>query len=79
LTILAAALVASLLTATGETGKWDLILPIVYEVPYDHNDVKVDRYHTDGAYQQATLAARELAPFAAVGERPDLGQPAPCC
>ena len=43
---------------------------------YKFLDVDIDRYQIDGAYQQVTLAARELAPVAAVGQCPDLGQPA---
>ena len=43
---------------------------------YRFLDVDVDRYHLDGSYQQVMLSARELVPFAAVRQRPNLGQPA---
>jgi hypothetical protein len=38
LLILAVALVIGLLIAMGETGKWDLILQFIYQVPYGQND-----------------------------------------
>ena len=38
LLILAVALVIGLLIAMGETGKWDLILRFIYQVPYGQND-----------------------------------------
>ena len=38
LIILAVALVIGLLIAIGETGKWDLILRFIYQVPYGQND-----------------------------------------
>jgi uncharacterized protein len=38
LIILAAALSGGLLVAIGETGKWDLILRFIYQVPYGQND-----------------------------------------
>lgn len=38
LIILASALVGGLLIAIGETGKWDLILRFIYQVPYGQND-----------------------------------------
>ena len=43
---------------------------------YKFFDVDVDRYHLDDAYQQVTLAARELAPSLLSAECTDLGQPA---
>ena len=41
--ILAAALVIGALVATGETGKWDLILRFIYQVPYGQNDPLFDK------------------------------------
>ncbi len=41
--ILAAALVAGLLIAIGETGKWDLILRFIYQVPYGQSDPLFDK------------------------------------
>ena len=41
--ILAAALVVALLVATAETGKWDLILRFIYQVPYGEGDPLFDR------------------------------------
>jgi uncharacterized protein len=38
LIILASGLVGGLLIAIGETGKWDLILRFIYQVPYGQND-----------------------------------------
>jgi uncharacterized membrane protein (UPF0182 family) len=43
LLILAVALVIGLLIATGETGKWELILRFIYQVPYGHNDPLFDK------------------------------------
>ena len=43
---------------------------------YRFLDVDVDRYHLGSSYQQVMLSARELDPFAAAGQRPDLGQSA---
>ena len=43
---------------------------------YRFLDVDVDRYNLGDSYQQVTLAARELDSFAAVSQRPNLGQPA---
>ncbi len=43
LIILAAALVAGLAIAIGETGKWDLILRFIYQVPYGQNDPLFDK------------------------------------
>ena len=43
LIILAVALVIGLLIAIGETGKWDLILRFIYQVPYGQNDPLFDK------------------------------------
>jgi uncharacterized membrane protein (UPF0182 family) len=43
LLILAVALVVGLLIAMGETGKWDLILRLIYQVPYGQNDPLFDK------------------------------------
>jgi len=43
LLILAVALVIGLLIAMGETGKWDLILRLIYQVPYGQNDPLFDK------------------------------------
>ena len=43
LLILAVTLVIGLLIAMGETGKWDLILRFIYQVPYGQNDPLFDR------------------------------------
>src|ERR1039458_3247262 len=43
LLILAGALVIGALVATGETGKWDLILRFIYQVPYGQNDPLFDK------------------------------------
>ena len=43
LLILGAALAIGLLIAIGETGKWDLILRFVYQVPYGRNDPLFDK------------------------------------
>jgi uncharacterized protein len=43
LLILAAASVIGLLIAIGETGKWDLILRFIYQVPYGQNDPVYNR------------------------------------
>ena len=43
LIILATALVIGLLIAMGETGKWDLILRFIYQVPYGQNDPLFDK------------------------------------
>ena len=43
LLILVAALLIGLLIAIGETGKWDLILRFVYQVPYGRNDPLFDK------------------------------------
>lgn len=43
LLILAVALVLGLLIAMGETGKWDLILRFIYQVPYGQNDPLFDK------------------------------------
>jgi uncharacterized protein len=43
LLILAVALVIGLLIAWGETGKWDLILRFIYQVPYGQNDPLFDK------------------------------------
>ena len=41
--ILAAALVVALLVATAETGKWDLVLRLIYQVPYGQGDPLFDK------------------------------------
>ncbi len=43
LLILAVALIIGLLIATGETGKWDLILRFIHQVPYGENDPLFDK------------------------------------
>jgi uncharacterized membrane protein (UPF0182 family) len=43
LLILAVALVVGLLIAMGETGKWDLILRFIHQVPYGQNDPLFDK------------------------------------
>ena len=43
LLILAVALVIGLLIAMGETGKWDLILRFIHQVPYGQNDPLFDK------------------------------------
>ena len=43
LLILAAALVAGLLIAIGESGRWDLMLRFIYQVPYGQNDPLYNR------------------------------------
>jgi uncharacterized protein len=43
LLILAVALIVGLLVALGETGKWDLILRFLYQVPYGQNDPLFDK------------------------------------
>jgi uncharacterized protein len=43
LLILAAALVIALLIALGETGKWDLVLRFIYQVPYGKDDPLFDK------------------------------------
>jgi uncharacterized protein len=43
LLILAAALAVGLLIAIGETGKWDLVLRFIYQVPYGRNDPLFDK------------------------------------
>ena len=43
LLILAVALVVGLLIAIGETGKWDLILRFIHQVPYGRNDPLFDK------------------------------------
>jgi uncharacterized protein len=43
LLILALALILGLLIAMGETGRWDLILRFVYQVPYGRNDPLFDK------------------------------------
>ena len=43
LLILAVALIIALLVALGETGKWDLILRFIYQVPYGQNDPLFDK------------------------------------
>jgi uncharacterized membrane protein (UPF0182 family) len=43
LLILVVALVIGLLSAMGETGEWDLILRLIYQVPYGQNDPLFDK------------------------------------
>ncbi len=43
LLILAAALVAGVLIAIGESGRWDLMLRFIYQVPYGQNDPLYNR------------------------------------
>jgi len=43
LLVLAVALVIGMMIAIGETGKWDLILRFIYQVPYGQNDPLFDR------------------------------------